>query len=98
MGDIIPGAAAGGSPRTSPKKVQMTLVLKTTESFRAGCMTLPGRYYTCSELFAREQERLVATRWHCAGRVEQIGEPGQYFLQEIGGESIIVLRDRQGVL
>jgi phenylpropionate dioxygenase-like ring-hydroxylating dioxygenase large terminal subunit len=34
--------------------------------------------------------------WICAGRAEHIGKPGDYFLREIAGESIIVVRSDAG--
>lgn len=76
----------------------MTLFHKTVESFQAGARTLPGRYYTSPEVFEDERERLARTQWFCVGRVAQLEEPGSYFLREICGESIIVLRDRRGTI
>lgn len=55
--------------------------------------TLPGRYYTDPQVFREEIERFYFSSWICAGRMEQIGSPGDYFLREVGGESIIVTRD-----
>jgi glycine betaine catabolism A len=55
--------------------------------------TLPARYYTDPELFKDELERFYARMWICAGRANQIRSPGDYFLREFAGESIIVVRD-----
>jgi Rieske 2Fe-2S family protein len=60
--------------------------------------TLPGRYYTDPDLFRDELERFYCQTWICAGRVEQIPTPGDYFLREVAGESIIITRDRSGSL
>ena len=60
--------------------------------------TLPARYYTDPELFQQEVERFFFHSWICAGRTEQIREPGEYFLRDVCGESIIVTRDTAGVL
>jgi Rieske 2Fe-2S family protein len=60
--------------------------------------TLPGRYYTSAEIFAAEQERIFAGGWVCAGRSEQAAEPGMYFLAELAGENLIVVRDGAGGL
>ena len=76
----------------------MSGFVATVQSFRQGAHTMPARYYTSPEVFAREQEHLLESRWLCVGRVEQLAEPGSYFLQQVGVESIIVLRDRKGVL
>jgi Rieske 2Fe-2S family protein len=74
----------------------MPSFLKTTESYQQGARTMPGRYYTSPEIFAEEREKLLRERWFCVGRVERLAQPGDYFLQELAGESIIVLRDRNG--
>ena len=57
--------------------------------------TLPARYYTDPQLFRDELERFYCESWVCAGRAEQVAKPGDYFLREVAGESIIVTRDRQ---
>jgi len=55
--------------------------------------TLPARYYTNPELFQEEVERFFCQTWVCAGRSDQIPNPGDYFLREIAGESILLTRD-----
>jgi len=64
----------------------------------AGFLTLPARYYTDADLFRREMERFYFHRWICAGRVEAIPNPGDYFLRDVAGESVIVTRDASGEL
>ncbi|MBI1723714.1 MAG: aromatic ring-hydroxylating dioxygenase subunit alpha [Gemmatimonadetes bacterium] len=76
----------------------MTAFLRTTQSYRQGARTLPGRYYTSPEILAEEGERIFRRRWVCVGRVETIPEPGDYLLAAIADESIIVLRDQAGRL
>jgi glycine betaine catabolism A len=39
-----------------------------------------------------------ARPWVCVGRAENVPEPGAYVLAEVAGESIILLRDRSGVV
>jgi Rieske 2Fe-2S family protein len=56
-------------------------------------MTLPARYYTDAAIFRKEMETFFCGMWVCAGREEQIANPGDYFLCEVAGESIIVTRD-----
>lgn len=58
--------------------------------------TLPARYYTDSDLFKDEVERFFCQTWIGAGRADQIQNPGDYFLREIAGESIILTRDDDG--
>jgi phenylpropionate dioxygenase-like ring-hydroxylating dioxygenase large terminal subunit len=59
----------------------------------AAWQTLPASYYTDPQVFRREIERFFFQSWICAGRIGFIPEPGDYFLREIAGESIIVTRD-----
>jgi len=58
--------------------------------------TLPRRYYASEEVFGAEVERIFYAGWVCIGRAEQIARPGDYFLAQLIGESIIVVRDRDG--
>ena len=57
--------------------------------------TLPRAYYTSEEVYREEADRIFARRWVCVGRAEQIERPGDYFLAEVAGESLIVVRDKQ---
>ena len=58
--------------------------------------TLPGRYYTDPNLFQRELELIFCQMWFCSGRTEQIARPGDYFLCQVAGESVIVTREEGG--
>jgi glycine betaine catabolism A len=58
--------------------------------------TLPARYYTSLEVFHAEMERFYFRSWICAGRAERIPKPGDYFLRNFAGESLIVTRDGDG--
>ena len=59
----------------------------------ANALTLPARYYTDAGYFAREMEKVYFSRWIHAGRTAQISEPGDYFLLQLAGESLVILRD-----
>jgi Rieske 2Fe-2S family protein len=58
--------------------------------------TLESHYYTSDSIFRDEFERIFYKRWLCVGRADQIPNPGDYFLQSIGDESLIIVRDRAG--
>lgn len=58
-------------------------------------MTLPQRYFTDPEVFRNELEHFYCRSWICAGRAGEIPKPGDYFLREIGDESIILTRDEK---
>lgn len=74
----------------------MDRFLKTAEAYRPGSRTLERRYYTSDEIYAEELERVFTRRWVCAGRSDEIPEPGDYVLRALGGESVIVLREHGG--
>ncbi len=74
----------------------MTTFIKPTEIPIDGAHTLPREYFTSPAILAEELERIFFRRWICVGREDRIPNPGDYFLQEIGKESIIVLHDRAG--
>src|SRR5579875_2715390 len=58
--------------------------------------TLPACYYTDPDLFRRELDVFFFEDWICAGRADNIPHPGDYFLRDIAGESIIVVRSEPG--
>src|SRR5438552_4007602 len=76
----------------------MPTFVKATQVYQQGQRTLPGRYYTSPEIYAEEQERIFTERWICAGRAAEISEAGDYVLRRIAGESVIVVRGRDGAL
>lgn len=76
----------------------MSAFVDTTASYRQGARTLPGRYYASPEVFAEEAERVFSRQWICVGRSLSLPGPRDYRLVSIAGESLIVLRDRDGEL
>ena len=58
--------------------------------------TLESRYYTSDAIFRDEMERIFYKRWICVGRADQIPNPGDYFVQAVSDESLIITRDRHG--
>ena len=69
---------------------------KTTDTFVAGAKTLPQRYFISPEVFAQELEKIFSRQWILAGHQSQIARPGDYFVSEVSGESLIVVRDKRG--
>ena len=76
----------------------MPSFMRTTTTFVPGARTLPGEYYCAADILHEETERLFRERWLWVGRASRISKPGDYFLYEQFGESIIVLRDKSGTL
>ena len=73
-----------------------TTFIETTGSYRQGARTLPRDYYTSTEIFGLEAERIFGRSWLCVGREEEIPEAGDYVLVSAAGESLIVLRGDDG--
>ena len=64
----------------------------------AAAMSLNAEAYTDPAWFALEQNAIFAKSWQWVCHVEKVREPGQYVTATIAGRSIVVLRDREGVL
>jgi len=73
-------------------------VWKPRELPTHGQMTLPGRYFTSPDIFQEETERLFRADWLAVDREERVANPGDYFLLDVAGESILILRDQQGTV
>ena len=69
---------------------------KTDETFTAGAKTLPQRYLISPEVFVKELERIFSSQWLCVGHQSELAKAGDYFVPEVAGESLIILRDQQG--
>ncbi|HKW44637.1 MAG TPA: aromatic ring-hydroxylating dioxygenase subunit alpha [Candidatus Eremiobacteraceae bacterium] len=67
-------------------------------SVRPGATTMPQRFYVSAEIFSREIDRVFSKRWLCVGRAEQIPNAGDYFLAELFGESLIIVRSNDGTV
>ncbi len=70
----------------------------TATTYQQGSETLAREYYTSPAILEEERERFFATQWNCVGLSARVRQPGEWFLAEVAGESLIVLRDRQGRL
>ena len=58
--------------------------------------TLTGADYTSAVVYEEERERLFFRGWLCVGRSEEIAEPGTYLVRDVVGESVFVVRNRDG--
>jgi phenylpropionate dioxygenase-like ring-hydroxylating dioxygenase large terminal subunit len=68
---------------------------KTTETFRTGAKSLAQRYFVSPEIFAQEQRKIFSEQWILVGHQSQIPKGGDYFISEVAGESLIVVRDQR---
>lgn len=62
----------------------------------ASASSLPAHWYTSADVVALERERIFTREWLCVGREEKLPRPGDFFLAEIAGESVIVVRGVDG--
>lgn len=60
--------------------------------------TLTGHEYRSHEVFDRERELLFARQWFYVGRSEVVSQPSDRLVIDVGGESVLVVRDRDDVL
>ena len=60
--------------------------------------TLHRDYYLSDHIFALERERIFFREWFCVAREEEIPEPGDYVVREVAGESVLIVRTREGSL
>jgi Rieske 2Fe-2S family protein len=59
--------------------------------------TLPARFYTDPSHFRREIDHFFFGKWICAGRVDQVAKRGDFFLRDVLGESVMIVRDDAGI-
>ena len=59
---------------------------------------LESRFYGSADIFRLETQRIFHEQWFCVGRREQIPEKGDCLHVEVAGESVLVLRGRDGAL
>ena len=71
---------------------------KTTETFRTGAKSLAQSYFVSPEIFAQEQRKIFSEQWILVGHQSQIPKGGDYFISEVGGESLIVVRDQRSAI
>jgi Rieske 2Fe-2S family protein len=65
------------------------------EGYRNG-WSLPGVLYQDPDIYELEIRGIFMKSWQYVGHQSQIPERGDYFLFEIAGESVIVVRDGEG--
>ena len=60
--------------------------------------TLPSSWYRSDAVFALEKERIFCREWLCVGREEELPSAGDFRVLDIAGESVLLLRNREGRL
>ncbi|WP_084037459.1 aromatic ring-hydroxylating oxygenase subunit alpha [Haloechinothrix halophila] len=71
-----------------------------TDSAQAGSLirTLPGNTYVDPSIFELEQIKIFESMWFCAVRGADLPKPGDFRTVQIGRESVLVTRSRDGSL
>jgi glycine betaine catabolism A len=65
-----------------------------TSGISAPAKSLPQKYFVSQEVFAEEQKKIFATQWLLVGHQSQVASPGDYIVQDVNRESVIVIRDK----
>jgi Rieske 2Fe-2S family protein len=74
----------------------LTAFRRTTEVPSVAAKSLPQKYFIATELFAAEQKNIFSKQWLLVGHQSQIPDAGDYVVQQVIGESLIVIRDKSG--
>src|SRR4051812_10288463 len=80
--------------RPVPRGVRMT----TTDLPASLIRTLPGQYYTDPAIFGLEQSKIFEQLWFCAVRSADLPTAGSFKQVQVGRESVLVVRGRDGQL
>lgn len=70
-------------------------VRQLVERSRPG-YSLEQPFYTDPDVFALDLERVTFRHWQYAGHVSRLSRPGDYFLYDLAGESLVILRGHDG--
>ena len=71
-------------------------VRKTAKTAAAGPKSLPQKYFVAPDIFAEEQKKIFAKQWLLVGHQSQLENPGDYIVQKVVGESLILVRNKSG--
>ncbi len=89
----VPGMHSG-EPGLLP--LSATDVEKTRLPVEQATM-LPGAAFTDPAVLEWEIENIFLKNWVCAGHIDQVSKRGQYLMVELGGESVFVIADDDGL-
>jgi Rieske 2Fe-2S family protein len=60
--------------------------------------TLLGRDYASEDVFELERRRIFHAGWFCVGRAEDAAVAGAFFVADVAGESLLIVRGEDGLL
>lgn len=70
-----------------------SLASATSETAGRHLRLLPRDYYVRPEVFEKEIDKIFHRQWLFLGHVSQVRQIGDYFVEDVAGESIIVVRE-----
>lgn len=73
-------------------------ILRETAHDDLSAHDLPTEVYLSADYAEREVDELWRRVWQIAGRVEDVAHPGDSFVYDIGDDSLLILRQRDGEL
>src|SRR5438309_3205699 len=71
---------------------------KTARIPSPSAKSLPQKYFVSPDIFAKEQSEIFSKQWLLVGHQSQIAKSSDYFLAQIAGESLIVVRDQTSAI
>ena len=72
------------------------MAFKPRASLPEMAFTLPARYYTDTDVFARELDVFYRRKWVNVGRLEEMPARGSWIARTIAGDSILIMRRDDG--
>jgi len=75
-------------------KPRIAAFRRPSEVSSEGAKSLPQKYFVSPEIFAKEQAQIFSTQWLLVGHQSQLPSPGDYIVQDVNRESIIMIRDK----
>jgi len=69
---------------------------RTLDVSSAAAKSLPQKYFISPEVFAQERSEIFSKVWLLVGHQSQVPSAGDYIVQQVNGESLIVIRDKSG--
>ena len=81
-----------GPPESQADKMPLEKLTDNAET----SWTLPGDLYYEPEVYARELRRIFYRNWQYVCHVSRLKQTGAYFVRDIGDQSVLVIRDKDG--
>jgi len=81
-----------------PAPIDPARLAPVLEPDLAAARTLPAEAYTSQAVLDWEREHFFEGSWVCVGRAEDLSEPGDQKAVRVGGDGILLVRGRDGIV